>query len=418
MHSFCIKITKIFFTVGNIQSIFSKYYFYIAVGDTPNFPGKNEKGRCIGIRGDEFVSRIMKQEISLLQFILTITSIELGASILTLPADLAQEAGTDGWISIIMGYVLATVVGLCIIKVMSKHPEKTMQQILIFYFSPFLGKLIVVIWIIYAFLTAFSIFDASIYIINEWILPNTPNYLIAVLFIVPVYMALRDGVRLISRFQLVVFFLTIWLPLILLFSLNNSHIMFLLPTLKEGWGPVIQGTRISVFAFLGFELAFLFYPYLKQKQYAAKGIIIANSITLLIYLQITLICFVVFSPDEISKYIWPTLTLVKPIRFSFLERFEIVYVSFYILIFLTSVIPYVFFVTENISELFHRRSRSQLYIVLGFFLMSYMFYQPYFKDITFFNNVLSSISYFVAFAFPLFLWLYVMMVSKRKVISK
>ncbi|MGG1444453.1 endospore germination permease [Brevibacillus laterosporus] len=359
------------------------------------------------------VPTFMKKEISLLHFILTLTSIELGASILTLPAELAQETGTDGWISIIIGYVLATVVSLCIIKVMSKHPEKTMQQILNIYFSSLVGKFIIVVWIIYAFISAFSIFISSIYIINEWILPNTSNYFIAVLFLVPIFMAVRGGIRMISGFQVVVFFSTLWLLLVLLFPLHHSHIMFLLPILKEGWGPVIQGVRISVFAFLGFELSYIFYPYIKNKQYAVKGIIIANSITLLIYLQITLICYVVFSPDEITKYIWPTLTLVKPIRFSFLERFEIVYVSFYILIFLSSVIPYLFFVTESISELMKRRSRSHLYMVLGIFIVSYLFYQPHFTNINLFNTILPPFSYIVAFAFPVFLWLYVMIVSKR-----
>ncbi|AYK05628.1 GerAB/ArcD/ProY family transporter [Brevibacillus laterosporus] len=360
------------------------------------------------------MSTFMKKEISLLHFILTITSIEIGTSILTLPAELAQASGTDGWISILIGYVLSTIVSLCIIKVMSKHPGKTMLQILHLYFSSIIGNVMMVIWIIYSFISAFSIFVSSVFIINEWILPNTPNYFISVLFIVPIYMAIRGGIRVLSGFQVVVFFSTLWLLLVLLFPLDQSHFVFLLPILKEGWEPVIQGVRIAVFPFLGFELAYLFYPYIKNKEHAAKGIIIANAITLLIYLEITIICYMVFSPDEITKYIWPTLTLVKPIHFAFLERFEIVYVSFYILIFLSSVIPYLFFVTEGISELTKRRERSQLYIILGIFIVSYLFYHPYFTNINLLNILLAPFSYIVAFAFPVFFWLYVMLVPKRK----
>ena len=60
------------------------------------------------------MSRLVKKEITLLQYILAIHRHPVRTSILTLPAELSKTAGTDGWISIIIGSVLTTIVSLCI----------------------------------------------------------------------------------------------------------------------------------------------------------------------------------------------------------------------------------------------------------------------------------------------------------------
>ncbi|PPB08494.1 GerAB/ArcD/ProY family transporter [Brevibacillus laterosporus] len=358
------------------------------------------------------MKKLTDRKISLLQFILTISGIEVGSSILSLPADLARVTGTDGWISIIIGYLFTILISLCIIGIMSKHPNNTMLDVLIYYLGSFFGKSIMVVWILYSLLGAVTIFYTSIYIIKEWVLPNTMTFLIVALFLLCTYIALRGGVRLICRYQVFVFFFTLWMPLILLFSLKHGHLTFLLPVLKEGWLPILHGVKVTVLAFLGFEWVFLFYPYLENKKHAVKGIIIANTITLLVYLQITFSCFTFFSPDEISKFIWPTLTLVKPVRFSFLERFEIIYLSFYIFIFSTSVIPYFFFAMENIAHLFHKPDWHVPYVILLAYALSYLFYQPSYTEITFWKDSWQWMGYFLVYLFPLLFLLYTMLVGR------
>ncbi len=63
-----------------------------------------------------------KREISLFQYILTISGVQVGFGVLTLPREVAQGANTDGWISIIIGCAITTLVSLCIVKIMEKTP--------------------------------------------------------------------------------------------------------------------------------------------------------------------------------------------------------------------------------------------------------------------------------------------------------
>ncbi|MED0738135.1 endospore germination permease [Aneurinibacillus thermoaerophilus] len=353
------------------------------------------------------MSRLVKKEITLLQYILAIHGTQVGTSILTLPAEVAKTAGTDGWISIIIGSILATIVSLCIVHLMANHPGDTMLKLMTRYLGKGLGKAMMVIWMLYSLFAITVILFVTISIIQIWILPNTSSYLIVTLLMINTYMIIRRGVRLIGRYAEFVFFFTLGLPILLIIPLKDSHWVYLLPILKEGWMPILSAVKTTTVAFLGFELAFLFYPYLKNKKAAAKGVVIANVLTLLVYLHITLSCFVYFSPDEITQFLWPTLTLVKPIEFPFLERMEIIFVAFYIFLFSTSSIPYLFFVTDTFSQLCNKKDWQLPYLLLPLFVVVFFFFKPSYKVLELWKEWWGWISYFTAYAFPVIFLFYV-----------
>jgi spore germination protein (amino acid permease) len=354
------------------------------------------------------VNKHQKKEISLWQYILTINSVQVGFGLLTLPRELEQMAGTDGWISILIGWAITTLVSLCIVKIMGKHPGDTLLDVLTRYMGKWMGKAGMVIWILYSLLAYLSLTFSVVLVIQMWILPKTPGYAIVLLLTIPAYMLLSGGIRVISRYAVFVFFFTLWMPFLLTIPIKDSHWVYLLPILKEGWMPVLLTAKTTVLGFLGFEFAFILYPYLKQKKSAAKGIVIANSMTLLVYLQITLVCFVYFSPDEITQYIWPTLTLVKPIHFSVLERLEIVFLSFYLFIFSDSAFPYFFSATDGINQLFKKKEwKFPIYLLLIFIFGISLFYRPSFEETDAWREWWGKASYFVAYAFPVLFLLYI-----------
>jgi spore germination protein (amino acid permease) len=354
------------------------------------------------------VNKNGKTEISLVQYILTISGVQVGFGLLTLPRELEQAAGTDGWISLLIGWAITTLVSVCVVKIMSKHPGDTLIDVLTRYMGKWIGNAGMVIWILYSLLAFLSLTFSVVLVIRTWILPKTPSYAIVLLLIIPTYMLIRGGVRIISRYAFFVFFFTLWMPFLLLMPLKDAHWVYLLPIIKEGWMPVFYAAKTTVLAFLGFEFAFILYPYLKQKQSAVKGIVIANLITLVVYLQITLTCFVYFSPDEISEFVWPILTLVKPIQFVVLERFEIVFLSFYLFIFSDSAIPYAFSVTDGISRLCKKEDwKVPIYILLAALVMVSFFYRPSIEDTDAWREWWGVVSYFVVYAFPVVFLLYI-----------
>lgn len=218
-------------------------------------------------------------------------------------------------------------------------------------------------WILYAVLAAVSLIFSLLYVIHIWILPRSPMFLIMMLLSIPMVMLAYKGVLIISRYAVFTVLFTLWMPLLLFIPLKDGHWIYLLPLLKEGWIPVFNTVKSTIIAFLGFEFAFVLYPYLSNKSSAKKGIVLANLITLFVYLQVTFVSFLYFSPDGITKFLWPTLSLVTPFHFSFLERFEIIFLSFYLFIIFDSCIPYIFTASDGINQLLNKKGVHYLFMV-------------------------------------------------------
>ncbi|EEM40735.1 Spore germination protein [Bacillus thuringiensis serovar sotto str. T04001] len=281
--------------------------------------------------------------------------------------------------SIIIGCVITTLVSLCIVKIMEKHPGYTLLDVLIRYLGKWLGRVVMIFWILYAVLAAVSLIFSLLYVIHIWILPRSPMSLIMILLSIPMLMLACKGALIISRFAVFTVIFTLWMPLLLFIPLKDGHFIYLLPLIKEGWLPIINTVKSTIIAFLGFEFSFVLYPYLTNKASAKKGIVIANLITLFIYLQITFVSFIYFSPDGITKFLWPTLSLVTPFHFSFLERFEIIFLSFYLFIIFDSCIPYIFTASDGINQLLNKKGSS---------LPIYFYYSGVFSSYSFISLLL------------------------------
>ncbi|EJQ98117.1 spore germination protein (amino acid permease) [Bacillus cereus MSX-A1] len=306
--------------------------------------------------------------ITLLEYILCIHTVQIASGILIMPSSIAIIAGTDGWIAVIFGWFLTNIIGMMIVYTMQQHKNLSFYQIIENYFGGFLGKLIIGSYAIYFAIVGFNTLLRAIDIIRVWIFPTMLPHKIVILFLLPLLVLVRHGVPAIVRYQEVVFFLTMLLPLLLLFALKNSfHLSYIFPLIKEGLRPILLATKETITPYAGLETVYFLYPFLRNKEKAMQGVLIANTCTMCVFIYITLLCYVYFSPDGIKHLIWPVFHLLKGIHFNFLERFEIVYIAYYLLMFSTTVFPYLYFSAAAIKKNF---SVLNLYYVLLFLVGS------------------------------------------------
>ncbi|SDW12582.1 endospore germination permease [Paenibacillus sp. CF384] len=343
--------------------------------------------------------------ITLLQFIIIIHSMQLGVGVISMPRDLAKTAGTDGWIALLIGYGISVIASIIIIQIMQKHPNGTIIDLISHFFGKFFGHLMSLVFGIYMCLFAYLILDRMVLLIRSWIMQQSQDYVLMLLFVVPAYMIVKGGVRIIARYGEVVILCSLWMPVVLLTLFSEAHWLNLLPILKEGWMPVLRTVNTTVISFLGFEAAFFIYPHLENKKKATFGIIIANTMTLLVYLYVTILCFVVYSPDEIQFFNDTMLTVVKVIEYRFLERFDIVMLTCYLLVISKTWIPALYMTVYCSKKLFHIGSVSKHIVVLlaEMVLITYI-WEPGWNAST---TAIQYFTYFgivMAFFFPLCLW--------------
>ncbi|WP_028401784.1 GerAB/ArcD/ProY family transporter [Ectobacillus panaciterrae] len=346
-------------------------------------------------------------EITLMQYIFLIHGAQFGIGVLQLPRILAEKAGMDGWIPIIFGWMTSVIGSLIIIQIMKKYPEGTLFDLFTKYFGKWAGKAIALFMALYFAFVAFTIVQRSILFIQVWIVPGVSGYVLMILFAIPTYTIARNGIRIIGRYAELVFFLILWMPLFYWFALRESHHwIHLLPLFKD-MKKALLATQSTIYSFLGVEIAFFLYPFLQKKQAASIGIIIANLLSMLVFLFVTLTCYIFFSPDEITLFNEPTLSILKVVEFRFVERMEIIFLAFYLLVLSRTWMPYMYGATFCSSWLFGKQDHSKhlLLLLLLLVLVTY-FDTPTFNQNDLLQEWGAKLGSSFVYIFSLFLWIY------------
>ncbi len=315
--------------------------------------------------------------ITLMQYIFLIHGAQVATVVFSLPRLVAQDAGTDGWISIILNWAFSVLAGWLFLLTLRKYPELTLPGLAERLFGKWLGKLLLLMAIVYfAFSGWFIIINSMLYI-KSWFLSRTPEYVIVLLLAIPGYMVVRQGLRVQGRYAEFVFYMTIWMLLFLLVPLRHGHWIHLLPVFKDSLQPIMNGTMNTLSSFSGIEIVFIIYPFLQKKQYALRGMFIANTLTLFVYLFTTISCFVFFSPDGITSINQPLLFLLKNIEFRFLERLDMVSLALYLFVVSVSWMPFVYCAVFSSSRLLNKADhRNHAFLYFAAVVAGAYFIQP------------------------------------------
>ncbi|WP_374016018.1 endospore germination permease [Paenibacillus thiaminolyticus] len=351
--------------------------------------------------------------ITFMQFALLVHGIQVATSILSLPRQLAEIASTDGWMSLILAWLINLLFSVLIVIVMRQYPEDTLPELLERLFGGVISKLVLALVAMHFAFFSWAIFVAAMLYIKAWFLAMTPVPYILLLFVIPVYMTARKHITHIARYSEIMFYLTIWMAPVLMIPLREGYFIHLLPLLKEGWGPVFQAMPATTTAYLGFEIVYFVYPFLARKDLAIQGVLLGNTLTMLIYVFSTIVCFSIFSPDEITEYNQPILNLLKVIEFRFLERFDIIFLAIYLFVVSTSLVPYLYGASVSGAKLFGTKNHSSYVLVICIgTLLATTWIKPSWLESLRYNQWAGYSGMFISYLLPLLLYLSIKIYQK------
>lgn len=351
--------------------------------------------------------------ITLMQYIFLIHGAQLGTGVFSLPRLLAEKSGTDGWICLLIGWVVNGAAGWLMILTLRKYPDLDLPDLLKRLFGTWLGKLFLLPIIAYFACFGWLGLVNGMLFIKSWFLVRTPEYVVVFLFSLPCYMILIHGPRILGRYAEVVFYMTVWMPLLVLVPMADAHWIHLLPVMKEGWRPILDGVGSTFFSFAGFETLPFFYPYLQKKQYAVHGMLAANTMTMGVYLFVTIVCFMFFTPDGITTLNQPTLTLLKNIEFRFLERFDMIFLAIYLIVVSKSWLPYLYSALRSASGLFDKHpNRTVVFLYFALAVFCTYLTQPTWNQIEEWQKLIVYALKIFLFVLPVVLFVYVFVMER------
>lgn len=223
---------------------------------------------------------------------------------------------------------------------------------------------------------------------------------------------LTGGFRTIVGFCFFSIIFTVWMISLLAFPFQFANWEYLSPILESDLKEILKGARQMTFTVLGFELLYAFYPYVNEKEKINKYFQYGLLFTTFLYLIIMVISLAYFSGGQLERTIWGTLSLFKIVRLPFIERFEYVAVSSWIILILPNLMLYLWSASRGLSRIWNR-SMINISWLLAFFL--YLSLQIFLTriEINLINDNYAKYAFYLVFVYPIFL--YIIALFKKRI---
>lgn len=269
----------------------------------------------------------------------------LGVGILTLPSSMAKAVETDAWVlSIISGLInLIFIYFMC--KVGEKYSEYGLVGTLKKFFGGFFGTLISIPVLAYFVIFTGIVVRIFAETMKLYLLVNTPlEFIILPILLLAVLLA-RSGVEPTARFfeattplQILVLFFLIILALSKA-DFSNVRPLFATPPMKY-----IEGIRTGTFAFAGFEVLLVLFPFIRKPKKAFKASAIALLSLTVVYTIVIIEVLAKFGAKQAASYIYPTMTMVQAseVPGGFIQRLEGVLMAMWVVFVFTTLVALIY----------------------------------------------------------------------------
>ncbi|KAF0818590.1 hypothetical protein KIS4809_2649 [Bacillus sp. ZZV12-4809] len=319
-----------------------------------------------------------------------IHSSQTGIGILNFQSQVIKHAEQDAWISLIITWVITQIILYIIFKLLGGGTND-LVAIHQYCFGKAVGSIMSVLVLVYFWLASLTVLRAYIEVIQIWVYPSIKTWQLCFVFGLTFYYIISSGFRSLTGFSFWGVILPAFLFFLIYFPLMHANYIYLLPVFSHSLSELILSSKGYALLFLGFEWILMYYPFLRSSNNRdiSKWAYLGNIYTLIVYLIITIISFLYFNQEVLQHLPWPTLMMVKIVKFSFLERFEYVFIFIWLLVIISPICISLWACTRIVKRTFSIPPKATL-VVLLFAQMIVSVYLQEFKSIDYLANFTSN----------------------------
>ncbi|WP_087973394.1 GerAB/ArcD/ProY family transporter [Oceanobacillus rekensis] len=340
-----------------------------------------------------------------------ISSIQLGVGIMGAPALIFIEARQDSWISIIIAAIYIVIVLFVMLLILKQYENADILGIQVDIFGTVLGKLLGTVYIIYFAATLLSVLITYIEVVKVFIFPELNNFVMGLLLICLIVYSVLGGLRVIVGVCFLFFILSHWVLLLLIQPALQIDLTHLQPAFQASFVELLQGARSTSYTFLGFEILFMVYPFIQNKEKAKTPIFMASLWSAALVLVTTVIAIGFFSHEQLERREWSVLALFKIQSLPFIERFDYIVVAEWMMITVPNMILLMWGVTYGMKRLYKLPQKISLYIVAILLLIACSFMGQHFQ-IQKVTDTVANLGFWIVYVYP-FLLLPLVLFKKR-----
>ncbi|MCX7569572.1 GerAB/ArcD/ProY family transporter [Tumebacillus sp. DT12] len=352
------------------------------------------------------------RSIDFIQTLFFVQTVQVGIGLFNLPRIVSEEAGHDGWISILLAGGLSQISMVVIVVLLRRFHNCDLYAIMTHVFGKWIGRLFGGLFALYAVCVAAIVSRTYIEIVQSWLFPTTSTLVFFLLFVVPLLYCATGGPRVLGQFAVVTFFATFWLMLFLITPGLQIETTFYQPLFEAPIGDLVRGLWKVSASVVGFELLLVIYPYVQRKNKVMLASSIGIWFTTFIYLIVTLVAIGFYSQEQIKDMISPTLHMFKVVQIPIIERVEHIGIATWSFLIVNTAGSYLWAAGRYLYTYGRWSEKRCIYLVVPLLILLGVFPQDVFVLVSF-EYYLGLIGGTVSLALPALLLICAIVLKKK-----
>ncbi|WP_133121324.1 GerAB/ArcD/ProY family transporter [Kyrpidia spormannii] len=286
-------------------------------------PGRLERRRRAEGQGRW---KAVKQQLSELQLSFLMIWLVLGTGILFLPFAISRFVVRDAWLTGPFFFIGGAVVVLVIMGFRRMFPGQTMMEGYFTVFGPWFGRAVGLGSLVWLYVTEATAIRQMVLFLTDTLLSDTPGYVMAGLFFIPVVYAVTQGLEAVGRMGEIITPVGVVLVMALsLFSLQYADFHHVQPVLADGLDPVLRATVVPWLYGVELMTVVQIRPAVAGGRIYRPLWVAVVAISVAGLLAETVVTTILGDSRQHVHY--PTLEVVRALRVAdFLERLDAIYV--------------------------------------------------------------------------------------------
>lgn len=305
------------------------------------------------------------KQVSTFLVVYLIASVQIGIGILRFQPAIAKIAGYDAWISIILAGISVHIIIWMQYKLLDKS-QSDFIDINKKTFGKWIGGFFSILVCLYFTFLVIVIIRSYIQILQSWVFPELETWAFTLAILPLVYYIISGGFRTVTGISFFGLIMPAYLVLPFLYPLEYSNLRSILPIFDHSIMDIILAAKEMTLSYLGFCTLMFFYPFITDAEKSQKWAHLGNAITTFVYVIIALISFVYYSPKQLQQTLWATLGLWKIVEMPFVERFEYIGISSWLIVILPNICIILWASTRGLKKLIRLKQKTLLIISLCF----------------------------------------------------
>lgn len=295
---------------------------------------------------------------------------QTGIGALIFQNHIIKGAGKDSWVSVLVVGLTFHLIFLMMLFILK---QSTAGDILSFHkevFGNVFGGILNIVLSLYFSLACIFTLHSYIDILQIWVFERVASWEFSLIFSIVIFYIVAGGFRTVTAIAFWGFVIPMFLFLSLFYLIRYLEFTYLLPFFQHSLKDYYVSAKEAALIYLGFETMLIYFPFIKARNQSAKWGHLALIFSTIVYTSIAIVTFMFFTQEKLEYLIWPTLTMIKILRFSFLERFEFIFIVAWLLVIIPVMCIYLWSAVRCIKVTMPKLKAT--YVLIGFLVILFI----------------------------------------------